>query len=513
MKKENWMNRCTVPSILLFLFFIPSSGKGQQFITHVTDTIDIGVRHRDEVIEVPLTVYNNSDYPVSSFAKASQFERDYILPEQFWFEDSVTIPAHDSLHLIYLFDPYKPRTFDKKLPPIHKSNACVNYAELSFKSKQVELHFEGIIKAGFYNPEKVETISSTTRLFHNKQKLEETISFDKDTVIGSMNYELIEQYTSWYANGQTHETGTFYYPNWIKKKQNGSGRDGDWLVYYSNGQLKRKEHYENRMPAGIWTGYHKNGQIKWQGELSSNDFDSYDQLDYEIEKEFFDCTFPNKTGQWVWYYSNGKAKAKGAYKKGKPTGKWEFFHLNGTLKATLEMVRKKRYKTFHRTGRFHSGSGKKKAYTTRNWVTYFYPKTYEEYYDNGQLKYMLHFTNETYIRSGEMKTWYRNGKPMIEISQNNSKENTGAWKCWHPNGQLFEEIQFKDGEKTGIANQYTEDGTLCLSVQYPDQVILFGHENDSFNEEPLWQHHFDAVFLKLSDWRFTIGLPKVRAKF
>ena len=39
-------------------------------------------------------------------------------------------------------------------------------------------------------------------------------------------------------------------------------REGEWLVYYENGQLRSKKYLKNGKPEGEWLWYNENGKLK-----------------------------------------------------------------------------------------------------------------------------------------------------------------------------------------------------------------------------------------------------------
>ena len=100
----------------------------------------------------------------------------------------------------------------------------------------------------------------------------------------------------------------------ITGQQKGSlkngNREGVWLGYYDNGQLKSKGNWKNGNREGVWLGYYDNGQLGFEGNYNK----------YDGKRE----------GSWVEYYKNGKLNSKGNYENGKKEGLW-LGYLNGTV--------------------------------------------------------------------------------------------------------------------------------------------------------------------------------------
>ena len=72
-------------------------------------------------------------------------------------------------------------------------------------------------------------------------------------------------------------------------------KDGAWVGYHENGQLKYKGIFNNGKLKGAWVEYYENGQL-----LS--------KINYKNGEA---------EGAWVEYYDDGTLKKKGSYKNGK----------------------------------------------------------------------------------------------------------------------------------------------------------------------------------------------------
>ena len=86
-------------------------------------------------------------------------------------------------------------------------------------------------------------------------------------------------------------------------------REGSWVWYYENGQLRRKGDYKNGKVEGSWVGYYEYGQLKSKGDYKNGE----------------------EEGSWVSYYDNGQLQYKGDYKNGKKEGYWEEYHKDGSV--------------------------------------------------------------------------------------------------------------------------------------------------------------------------------------
>ena len=86
-------------------------------------------------------------------------------------------------------------------------------------------------------------------------------------------------------------------------------RQGLWLEYHENGQLRRKENYKDGKLHGLAEKYHENGQLESKGNYNDGKLH----------------------GLTEWYYKNGQLEAKANYKDGKRHGLVEVYRENGQL--------------------------------------------------------------------------------------------------------------------------------------------------------------------------------------
>ena len=86
-------------------------------------------------------------------------------------------------------------------------------------------------------------------------------------------------------------------------------REGAWVEYFENGQLKSNGHYKNGKYEGAWVFYYESGQL-------------YARVNYKNSK---------LKGAWVSYYENGQIWFKGNYKNNKQEGVWVGYNEDGTV--------------------------------------------------------------------------------------------------------------------------------------------------------------------------------------
>ena len=59
----------------------------------------------------------------------------------------------------------------------------------------------------------------------------------------------------------------------------------------------------------------------------------------------------------------------------------------------------------------------------------------------------------------EMKTYFPSGKVQMEISDN-------GMKTYYENGQIMNQIDYKNGEPAGVGKSYYEDGKIMREDDY-----------------------------------------------
>ncbi len=85
--------------------------------------------------------------------------------------------------------------------------------------------------------------------------------------------------------------------------------NGETIVYYKNGSVRRQGKYVDGKYEGLWEGWYENGE-----------------KEFEIEHHK-----GMLHGEYILYHSNGKPREKGRYHKNKPTGHWKTFDEKGSL--------------------------------------------------------------------------------------------------------------------------------------------------------------------------------------
>ena len=124
-----------------------------------------------------------------------------------------------------------------------------------------------------------------------------------------------------------------------------------------------------------------------------------------------------REGKWTEYYSNGKIKNTGYYHRGNPVGNWEKFYDNGSPMTICSYALVEGGTTFYcMTG------------------------TYEEFFENGQLK-LKGLYKAVLNEKGKDTVWVQDpetGKQIMKVVSINKArpEKFGTWEYFNERGEL-----------------------------------------------------------------------------
>lgn len=218
--------------------------------------------------------------------------------------------------------------------------------------------------------------------------------------------------------------------------------DGEWKYWHKNGNQKEISHYQSGKLHGRVTIFFENGSKQNEGFFKRNLPDS-------IFSEWYPCV-KCKAGE------SGPLKISGNYDEKVKTGQWIFYYPNG-----------KKYKEEY----FINGHPK----LVNSWDTSGAVRAMNgngrhiEFFDEPGAKLWKRISDEcTYkdsIPYGDCIYWYRNGKKKEEGKFIAGKRE-GAWTTWHNNGKLHKKTTFVNGEMEGAFIQYFPNGKTEVSGNY-----------------------------------------------
>lgn len=191
---------------------------------------------------------------------------------------------------------------------------------------------------------------------------------------------------------------------------------------------------------GVWVDYHSNGQIRYKGEFKNNE-PIGDFLYYSEDGKLFTVNKYSKNSDIVMsevYSPEGRVVAKGNYINKKKQDKWEYFSEEDGSLILIEN---------YNDGKL---SGMSIAYLPGG---------------NNVVIEQTEYING--VRNGLYSRYYDNGVHMIEANYNNDKLN-GKYIHYYPNGAVKEEGAFENGTKIGDWTIYDVEGNVLSTEKYLD---------------------------------------------
>lgn len=143
------------------------------------------------------------------------------------------------------------------------------------------------------------------------------------------------KWTYYYPNGQVEQTG--------KYTENGRP-DGEWIWYYRSGKVLREENYFNGLKEGLMTEYSENGKSIIQGEYISGTKNGFWFYNYGDHREEGYYSNDLRSGEWQYFYPDSTLHFKGSYIDGNPNGRHIFFWDNGNKKMQGNYLMGRRHK-------------------------------------------------------------------------------------------------------------------------------------------------------------------------
>lgn len=334
-------------------------------------------------------------------------------------------------------------------------------------------------QTGFY---KKGLLDSVWQLYN-----EEGLRYRKSSYKQSLQHGNSEEY---YPNGQVSNSGNFVMGRqqgpWIFYFEDGTVSqrgffkedqyDGIWEIYHPNGKLSAKGSYNKSEPTGLWTYLNEDGSKTLETETDSNGqlhiLNAWDSKGEQV--------VINGNGLYTTYFGPGQVMETGQVRNKQHTGVWKKFFVNGKLSEEGE----------YRDGTY---------YLLNAWSSTGEPLVtkgegiYESYYDSaGNVQQSGKIAGG--LRSGEWKTNYLGGKPLMTMVYSEGKpegrqatyfeseqisaegsmvkgKREGEWKWYHENGNVESVVTFVGGLKQGSQFFYDDRGNLLRTEVYVDDTM------------------------------------------
>lgn len=247
------------------------------------------------------------------------------------------------------------------------------------------------------------------------------------------------------------------------------------------------------------------------------------------EKPFARGTLENglPDGKWERFHPNGSRAAKASYRNGVKEGSWRFYHSNGNLKASLEFENGKKvgvWKSFWPSGalqleihhrdrasslvRYFDRNGSKKSFLAleedqrvgadtveiqRKFFGQNRPYSFEKKVNGNPDSIWIRFHESGAVWE---KLLYEKGKLKSALLMRDAVHNpldagdfidgSGMLKRYRPDGSLFSEIQYKNGERHGRA-WYYRNGKIAANGSFRNNLKVgtwkFYNEAGTINYE------------------------------
>lgn len=222
-------------------------------------------------------------------------------------------------------------------------------------------------------------------------------------------------------------------------------KHGLFKVYDQNNKLFKQEFYNNDTLAfsgivdtlnnknGLWIYYYSNGEIKRKGSYLNN----------------------KKTGNWEFYYKNKNLEQKGSYLYGNPQGKWTWLYENKQIRREEEYLRGKI------NGQVHEYDSLGNIITKGNYINGIKEGPWEYIYNDFQENGVF----ADGMKTGEWKALYSNGTKLFNGEYlNDIPINNHTY--YFPNGKVKEIGSYLRGEKEGEWKKYNETGVVTITTFY-----------------------------------------------
>lgn len=192
-------------------------------------------------------------------------------------------------------------------------------------------------------------------------------------------------------------------------------RQGLWKEFYETGELRSKGKYVNSNPVGVWEFYFTDKNIEIIG--------GYDNKG-------------RKTGEWLWFYTNGDTMMVANYESGQLDGDFVEYDENGKVVSKGVYVEGSEdgqwlycNGDYTEKGSFYDGM------RTGEWVTRF---------PDGKTAFVINYEQD--VMHGKYTSYWDNGHVKL-TGRYVSGLRDGAWFKYDEEGQLFLTTLYKDGKE------------------------------------------------------------------
>ena len=324
------------------------------------------------------------------------------------------------------------------------------------------------------------------------------------------NYQLKEKYA--YKDSLPHGKWIGYYKDGetkhVKRFEDGK-KQGKWQFFTEGGDVHTFELYENDKRNGEWYKKGEETDIYYQFWDMDSLISEYADLHYPNGQLIEKISYKEglKNGKFTGYFQNGAKKYVKRFENDKPEGKWQYYTMAGKTNAEEIYVEGKRNEEWFRLD--ESGDTYYQYWDMDSLISEYadlhYPNgqliekiSYKEglkdgkftgYYENGEVKYKKRYTADQpdgkweyytaagkknavqiYVEGKRNEEWYRidkKGDTYYQYWDQDSLVSEYA-DLHYPNGQLIENISYKEGLKDGKFTGYYPSGKVEYVKRYEE---------------------------------------------
>lgn len=289
----------------------------------------------------------------------------------------------------------------------------------------------------------------------------------------------------------TFDEGTLKRKQEVNRYDQQQQKQGVWLQFHTNEQVKQEGTYQNNLKHGYWKYYNRQGDLlrveKWlRGELQEGAT--------EVEKVDIRREIDPQTG---------KLSYKGAFRQDKPVGLHRWYDEEGNVDSSVTYVDGKV---------LYRGIVDKQGRKQGPW---------EYYYPGGALKAKGSYKND--FKIGNWNYYYRNGQ--LEQRGRYIRGNPdGLWTWYHSTGQVWREEEYVMGAADGSSVEYNDTGAVIAQGKYVqdlregDWVLQVNDHREvgSYFEGQrtgVWKHYYLSTGNLRFEGRYENGLESGQHRY
>lgn len=135
------------------------------------------------------------------------------------------------------------------------------------------------------------------------------------------------------------KNGSLYFRgSYVQNEASSLIKNGEFVYYYENGQLRDSGFYENDQRIGVWTHFDQNGDLVYEQDYSTlirtyfnsnKDTLAFGKMKLQEEKGNYEfCDLTEHEGYWEFRNPEGRCDCKGKLVSSLKHGKWIYYSVD-----------------------------------------------------------------------------------------------------------------------------------------------------------------------------------------